>query len=332
MTADLIAQALGGDEDAFAELVAPYRRELHVHCYRFLGSVHDAEDAVQETRLSAWRGLGGFEQRASFRTWLYAVATSRCLNMLRTARRRPQVELPLPSAALPEPTRLGEPVWLEPYPDTLLEGAHDGPPEPHARLEANEAISLAFITALQHLPAQQRALLVLRDVLGFHASEVAAMLDTTEPAVTSALKRARSTLEQRVPDAEPPPEPRSPAERKLVEALTRALETNDVDAVVALVTHDVRVSMPPLPLEYHGRTATARFLAVVAAQPRTRRIVETRANGQPALAIYARDTSSGIYRGISLLVVTLAGERIATFTRFDPSSFASFGLPRKLKS
>jgi RNA polymerase sigma-70 factor, ECF subfamily len=332
-TAELIARAQNGDEDAFAELVAPYRRELHVHCYRILGSVQDAEDAVQETLLSAWRGLGGFEQRASLRTWLYAVATSRCLNQLRAGRRRPHVELPLHGIELPPPTELGEPVWLEPYPDALLEGGLPSPPGPEARYEMKETISLAFITALQLLPAQQRAVLVLREVLGFRASEIAAILETTEESVTSALKRARSSLEQRLPRAEPPPEPRSHGERELVARLTSALEANDVDGIVALVTDDVRVSMPPLPLEYHGRAAATRFLNVIAAQRRSRsshRIVETRANGQPALAIYGRDPGGDVFRAMSLLVLTLAGSRIAAFTRFDPSALAPFGLPRKL--
>src|ERR671930_1480866 len=215
VSTDLLARATAGDEEAFRELVDPFRRELHVHCYRILGSTEDAEDALQEILLAAWQGLGRFERRASLRTWLYRVATNRCLNMLRAARRRPGMEKPL-DADLPEPTRLSEVVWLEPYPDVLLDGLTDSPPGPEARYEAREAISLAFVTALQLLPPRQRAVLILRDVLGYHAPEVAAMLDTSEASVTSALKRARQTLEWRLPKDEPPPQPNSRTEHELV--------------------------------------------------------------------------------------------------------------------
>ena len=199
MTVELLARAQAGDGDAFAQLVEPFRRELQVYCYRFLGSVADAEDALQDTLLSAWQGLAGFEGRASLRTWLYRVATSRCLDALRSARRRPAVsEPPAEMSALepPEPTRLGELLWLEPYPDALLEGLADSAPGPEARYETMESVSLAFITALQLLPPRQRAAVILRDVLGFHASEAARILGTSEESVTSALKRARATLER----------------------------------------------------------------------------------------------------------------------------------------
>jgi RNA polymerase sigma factor (sigma-70 family) len=184
--AELIGRARSGDGEAFAELVDPYRRELQVHCYRILGSVQDAEDALQETLLAAWQGLDLYAERASIRTWLYRVATSRCLNALRSARRRPALAWPLPGVTLPEPTRLGEVPWLEPYPDALLEGLADAAPGPETRYEATEAISLAFITALQLLPPRQRAVLVLRDVLGFRARETAGILDTSEESVSSA--------------------------------------------------------------------------------------------------------------------------------------------------
>src|SRR5215469_3565063 len=185
---DLIARARAGDGDAFRELTEPYRRELQVHCYRMLGSFQDAEDALQETLLGAWRGLGGFtEERASLRTWLYKIATNRCLNAMRAARRRPAKEWDVPDVEPPEPTRLGEVVWLQPYPDDLLEGAAGMPPGPEARYEQAEAISLAFVTALQVLPPRQVAVLILRDVLGYRASEVAGMLDTTVESVNSAL-------------------------------------------------------------------------------------------------------------------------------------------------
>jgi RNA polymerase sigma-70 factor (TIGR02960 family) len=196
VTAELLALAQAGDPDAFAQLVQPYRRELQVYCYRFLGSAADAEDALQDTLLSAWQGLRGFEARASIRTWLYRVATSRCLDVLRSARRRPPVTPPTGGLEPPEPTRLGELHWLEPYPDHMLEGVADSAPGPEARQESRESISLAFITALQLLPPRQRAAVILREVLGFRASEAARILDTTEESVTSALKRARAALER----------------------------------------------------------------------------------------------------------------------------------------
>lgn len=328
VSTDLLELATAGDQDAFRELVEPYRPELHVHCYRILGSIQDAEDALQETLLAAWRGLAGFERRASVRTWLYSVATNRALNMLRAAKRRPEVGMP-PNVALPEPTRLAEPLWLEPYPDVLIDDELGSPPGPEARYEAKEAISLAFVTALQLLPARQRAVLILRDVLGFRAAEVARMLDSTVDSVTSALKRARATLESR-PHAEAPPEPESPAERELVSRLAAAFEGNDVDAIVALLADDVRLTMPPLPLEYVGRDEAARFYSVVAARPGRRRIVQTRANGQPALAFYSRDATGDEFVATSLLVVTLAGRRFAALARFDPSVLPHFGLPRIL--
>ena len=201
VTADLITRARAGDGEAFRELTEPYRRELQVHCYRMLGSVQDAEDALQDTLLTAWQGLGGFEGRASIRTWLYRIATNRCLNALRSASRRPAVEWNIPGVEPPEPTRLGEVAWLEPFPDSLLDGAMDVPLGPEARYEQAESISLAFVTALQILPPRQVAVLILRDVLGFHASEVAGMLDTTVESVTSALKRGRAGLQQHLPPA-----------------------------------------------------------------------------------------------------------------------------------
>ena len=210
MEADLMRRARAADGDAFRELTEPYRRELQVHCYRMLGSVQDAEDAVQDTLLAAWQGLGGFEGRASVRTWLYRIATNRCLNARRSARPgSPAIQWNIPQVEPPEPTRLGEVVWLQPYPDALLEGASDVPPGPEARYEQAESISLAFVTALQVLPPRQLAVLILRDVLGFHASEVAGMLDSTVASVNSALKRARASAAARYPPA-PGREPRRP--------------------------------------------------------------------------------------------------------------------------
>src|SRR5215210_5775840 len=227
VTTGLLTRARAGDGDAFRELIEPHRRELLVHCYRMLGSFQDAEDALQDTLLAAWRGLGGFEGRASLRTWLYRIATNRCLNERRSASRRPAKEWDVPEVEPPEPTRLGEVVWLEPFPDALLEGAIDVPLGPEARYEQTEAVSLAFVTALQVLPPRQLAVLILRDVLGFHANEVAEMLDSTVDSVASALKRARANLQRRRPvidDREPPPAPGSPAEDAIVAKFIRAWE------------------------------------------------------------------------------------------------------------
>lgn len=330
MSTDLLELATAGDQDAFRELVEPYRSELHLHCYRILGSIQDAEDALQETLLAAWRGLKGFERRASVRTWLYSVATNRTLNMLRAAKRGPQAELSMPpNVSLPEPTRRTEPLWLEPYPDALLDADLEGPPGPEARFEAKEAISLAFVTALQLLPARQRAVLILRDVLGFRAAEVAGMLDSTVESVTSALKRARATVGNRPRAADPPP-PDSPVERDLVARLANAFEANDIHGIVALLADDVRLAMPPLPLEYVGRDEAARFYSAVAARPGHRRLVKTRANGQPALAFYSQDVEGGEFLASSLTVVTLGGDRFVALDRFDAGVFRHFGLPRIL--
>jgi RNA polymerase sigma-70 factor (TIGR02960 family) len=334
VTTDLLGRARAGDGEAFGQLVEPYRRELQVHCYRILGSAQDAEDALQETLLAAWRGLGGFQERASIRTWLYRIATSRCLNALRSSSRHQRMRPPAPGLDPPEPTRLGEVLWLEPYPDLLLAGLAETAPGPEARYEATEAISLAFVTALQLLPPRQRAVLVLRDVLGFHAREVADMLEATEESVTSALKRARASLHRQLPPAgerEPPPAPNSAVEQELLQRLTRAYETGDVDGVVALLTGDVWVTMPPLPLEYQGRQLAARFLAAVAfRQGRTYRLVATRANGQPAFGAYVRDPHAPVLHAIGLLVLALAGRRICAMTLFDKGVLARFGLPRTL--
>src|SRR5215471_13184514 len=319
MTTDLIARARSGDADAFQELIDPHRRELQVHCYRILGSAQDAEDALQETMLAAWRGLGGFERRASLRTWLYRIATSRCLNALRAASHRPSTTVRLPNVALPEPSRLGEVVWLEPYPDVLLEGVVDAQPGPGARYESRESISLAFVTVLQLLPPRQRAVLVLRDVLGFRAHEVAEILETTEESVTSALKRARTTMARRLPagEQEPPPPPDSPAERELLARLTTAFESGDVDGIVRLMTDDGWLRMPPIPLEYQGRELIGRFYANVAfREGRQYRLVPTRANGEPAYGVYVLDRTAGIARANGLLVVTLSGDRVSAYTRF----------------
>jgi RNA polymerase sigma-70 factor (TIGR02960 family) len=332
VTADLITRARAGDGEAFEELTEPHRRELQVHCYRMLGSFQDAEDALQDTLVAAWQGLGGFEGRASIRTWLYRIATSRCLNALRSASRRPAKEWDIAGVEPPEPTRLGEVVWLEPYPNALLEGALDLPPGPEARYEQTEAISLAFVTALQILPARQLAVLILRDVLGYHASEVADMLDSSVESVNSALKRARASLERRLPasgERVPPPAAGSPAEQALAAKFARAYEAADIDALVSLLTEDIYVSMPPIPLEYQGREDVARFYGSIIRQGRIYELVPTRANGQPAFGTYLR-APSGIRHGTGLLVLTMAGDRICAMARFDTSVLPWFGLPRSL--
>jgi len=329
-----LARARAGDEDAFRELTEPHRRELQVHCYRILGSTQDAEDLVQETLLAAWRNLEGFEGRASMRSWLYRIATNRCLNALRDSKRRPQE---VPSVVEPpEPTRRAEPVWLEPYPDVLLEGLADAAPGPDARYETKESIELAFIVALQALPPRQRAVLVLRDVLGFRTAEVAEMLvDSSEASVKGALQRARAALRERLPDAdrERPPRPDSARERRLVGRFADAVESGDVDEMVALLTDDALLTMPPWPLEYQGHEAIGAFLRYreeVRGTPL--RVVPIRANTQPAFGCYLSDAHSAIARPRGLFVLTLEGDRVSAITWFtDSSVFPHFGLPRTLR-
>jgi len=333
MATDLIDRAQAGDQQAFRQLVEPYQRELQVHCYRILGSAQDAEDAMQETLLTAWRSLGGFEQRSSLRTWLYRIATTRSLNALRSASRRPVMEWSNRDVDPPEPTRLGEVPWLEPYPDVLLAELPDDTPGPQARYEVREAISLAFVTALQVLPPRQRAALILRDVLDFSTGEAAQVLQVSEQSVASAVKRARAALARQLPppgQQEAPPPPQSAAEQRLVARLTQAWEAADVDGIVALLTEDAWLTMPPLPLEYQGRDLAARFLTLAFRRRRRYRLVATRANGQPAFGLYLGDPHAPVLHANGLLVLTLAGERISMITRFDPSVLPRFGLPRSL--
>jgi RNA polymerase sigma-70 factor (TIGR02960 family) len=334
VTAELISRARAGDGDAFREMTEPHRQELQVHCYRMLGSLQDAEDALQDTLLAAWQGLGGFEGRASIRTWLYRIATNRCLDARRSARRRPAKEWDVPQVKPPEPTRLGEVVWLQPFPDALLEGVIDVPLGPDVRYERTESISLAFVTALQVLPPRQLAVLILRDVLGFHASEVTDMLDSTVESVNSALKRARASLRRRLSptaDREPAPAPESPSEHSIVTKFVSAWESADLDALVALLTDDVLISMPPMPFEYEGRDPAARFCASIFRSGRRFDLVPTRANGQPAFGAYLR-ANTGMRHGVGLYVLTLTGHRICAMTRFENTVLPWFGLPRSLPS
>jgi RNA polymerase sigma-70 factor (TIGR02960 family) len=331
-TADMLARARAGDGEAFGELTEPHRRELQVHCYRMLGSFQDAEDVIQETMLAAWQGIGGFtEERASLRTWLYKIATNRCLNARRAASRRPATEWDMSACEPPWPTPRDEAVWLQPYPDALLEGAAGAPPGPEARYEQAEATSLAFVTALQMLPPRQVAVLILRDVLGFRASEVAGMLEVTVESVNSALKRARASLQSRQPSAghQPPPVAGSPAEDAIVAKFVRAWEAADLDALVALLTDDVFVAMPPVPFGYEGRDVVTSYCASLFAEGRGFDLVPARANGQPAFGVYLR-ASAGIRHATAFYVLTLTGDQICAMTRFEASVLPWFGLPRSL--
>jgi RNA polymerase sigma-70 factor (ECF subfamily) len=322
MAAGLIARAQAGDADAFTAVVQPYRNELRVHCYRMLGSLQDAEDAVQDTLLAAWQGIGGYEARASIRTWLYRIATNRCLNASRSTARRRAGEWPIPNVAAPEPSRLGEIVWLEPCPDVLL--------GPEAGYERRESISLAFVTALQTLPPRQVAVLVLRDVLGFRAGEVAEMLDSSLDSVNSALKRARAAL-HRSQAGSSAPVADSASETAVVARFVRAWESLDIDALVDLLTDDVFVSMPPVPFEYEGRDLVRQFCAAIFQAGRRFELVPTRANGQPAFGAYLRGPN-GISNCTGIYVLTLAGDRISAMTRFENTTLPWFGLPRSLSS
>jgi RNA polymerase sigma-70 factor, ECF subfamily len=333
MTEQTLARARAGDEVAFGDLTSPYRRELQLHIYRIVGSTQDAEDLLQETLLAAWRSLGQYEGRASLRAWLYRIATNRSLDALRANRRRPEEAQRM--TEVPAPTRFAEPTWLEPYPDVLLEGIPDERPGPDARFEAKEAIALSFIAGLQHLPPQQRAALVLRDVLGFRAAEVADMLQASEASVNSLLRRARSAFEARLPttNRERAPLPDSRRERDVLDRLADAFEAGDIDRVVALLTDDAWLTMPPEPYEYQGRVAIGAFLDNRAGhRGAPLRLVPTRANGQPAFGCYFPVPQTGIARPYGLLVLGLAGDQISAMTWFaDSSVFPHFGLPRTLR-
>ena len=326
MTEATLEAAQAGDGDAFRELVDPYRHELLAHCYRILGSVQDAEDVLQEALLAAWRSIGGFDGR-SLRAWLYRIATNRCLNFLRDESRRPQpAGLPDSRSARTGPARSDDPWWLEPYPDALLDNAAAGP---EARYDARESIALSFVAGLQHLPPQQRAVLVLRDVLGFPAAEVAGILGTTPAAVNSALIRARAGIR---PDRDlgDVPLPRSGAEAAVVERFVEAFERFDLDRLVALLTGDARLTMPPEPVEFRGPLAIAGFFESHLWGTELK-LVSTRANDQPALALYLADPCAPIWRVSSLAVLTLRGDQVCAITRFgDRALFARFGLPRTL--
>ena len=329
VTTSVIERASRGDEAAFRELTEPLRGELEFHCYRMLGSLQDAEDVLQETMLAAWRSLPSFEHRSSLRTWLYRIATNRCLNALRDAARRPPTP-PIPPFPIPTPTRTADPHWLEAYPEDRLGWLADHAPGPAARYETREAVEITFIAALQRLSGRQRAVLVLRDVLGFHADETAAMLDTSVEAVKSALKRARIVLAAEQPERLTPPAPSSAAETALLARFAEAFLADDVDGMVKLVSEHAWFRMPPSNLEYQGKTKIRGLLTAVAAfragQPS--RLLATRANGQPAYGVYRVDPVSGLARPAGLLLLSLTGRRIAALTWFiGPSPLERLGLP-----
>jgi RNA polymerase sigma-70 factor (ECF subfamily) len=331
VSGDVLTRARAGDEAAFRELIDPYRRELRLHCYRILGSLQDAEDQLQETLLAAWRGLESFEGRASLRAWLYRIATNRCLNALRDRTRRPQ-EVPS-MVEPPEPSRMAEPIWLEPYPDVLLEGVADTTPGPEASYDTRESVALAFVAALQHLPPRQRAALVLHDALGFRNAEVAEMLDTSEGSVKGALQRAHATVDERLPAGgrERSPLPSSTGERELAGQFSAALERGDTDTIVSLLTDDAWLTMPPQPYEYQGAQTIGRFLHHRTGLHGKLRLVPTRANGQPAFGCYLPDPQAAIARAYGLMVLTLSDKRISAITWFgERSLLAHFGLPRTL--
>ena len=301
-----------------------------------LGSFQDAEDAVQDALSSAWQAVASFEERSSLRTWLYRIATNRCLNLRRSASRRPAKQWDVAGVEPPSPTRLGEVVWLEPLPDSFLESVQALPLGPEARYEQSESISLAFVTAPQLLPPRQVAVLVLRDVLGFRAREVADLLDSTTDSVNSALKRARAGLGRRLPerpDRAPAPAPGSAAEESLVAEFVRAYSSSDLDALIALLTDDVFMSMPPMPpmpLEYEGLEIVAEFCeALLSRGGRTFDLVPTRANGQPAFGLYVH-ANDGLRHATGLVAISLAGSRISSMIRFESSVLPWFGLPRSL--
>ena len=325
-----------GDRDAFQRLAEPYRRELQLHCYRMLGSLQDAEDLVQETFLRAWRGLAGFEERSSFRTWLYRIATNACLNALagRAPRVLPEVQGPPSDQPLDRMLERGPATdipWLQPYPEAALEGVADPAPGPEARYEMHEAVQLAFVAAIQYLPPRQRAVLLLHDVLGWSAAESARLLNASVASVNSALQRARATLGKHLPQDQPKPQPASDdRQRALLDRYLRAWESADVDGFVALLREDATVSMPPWREWYRGRESLRRFFDW-AWRPGGHgpfRLIPIGANGQPAFAFYCRGDIETEWRAHSIHVLSVHDDSIAKLTFFlNPGLFVSFGLP-----
>jgi RNA polymerase sigma-70 factor, ECF subfamily len=318
---EVLAAARGGDEQAFARLVEPYRSELHAHCYRMLGSVYDADDALQETLLRAWRGIARFDGRSALRSWVYTIATNVSLTQIA---RRPKRVLPIDYGPAADPhdapgTPIVETVWIEPYPDEML-GLEDGYAAPEARYEQRESVELAFIAALQHLAPNQRAVLILREVLGFAAKETAAMLETTVASVNSALQRARGAVEQRVPEHSQQETLRSLSDdglRELVEQYVDAWERNDVEAFAAMLTEEATFAMPPLASWYRNRDGIRIWAANSPMSGAWRwRAAYTRANGQPALGFYSWDEDAQAYLPFALNVLTFSGAQVSDVTAF----------------
>ena len=326
MTDTTLARAQAGDGAAFRDLTEPHRRELLTHCYRILGSLQDAEDVLQEVLLSAWRSIGAFDGR-SFRAWLYRIATNRCFNFLRDESRRPRRSAEFWPTAAAVPAQ--DPWWLEPLPDSL---ADDATPGPEAHYEARESIALSFVSSLQRLPAQQRAVLVLRDVLGFPASDAAEILGTSTASVNSALLRARGGFNPPIARHQVPL-PRSAEERQLADRFVDAFESVDVDKLVALLTEDACFAMPPEPVEFHGPLAIADFCQSLPFWGQPLKLVESRANGQPAFGYYVQDRATSVFQGNGLMVLGLRADGVSGITRFGgPGVLARFGLPRTLKA
>jgi RNA polymerase sigma-70 factor (TIGR02960 family) len=324
----LLARARAGDEDAFGALITPYLRELHVHCYRMLGSVHDAEDVMQEVLMRAWRHLDAFDGRGSVRGWLYRIATNRCL----TARSRAAAPAPALGPVPPPPNAPDiEVTALTPYPDTWL-AELAGPGDPAASYEVRESVQLAFLTVIQLLPPRQRAALLLRDVLGFSAAETAQILRSSQASVTSALQRARATLEtHRASGRLRRVSPSSPgAERALADRFTAAWHAGDIPALVSVLAGDCLLTMPPAPLAYRGREAIGAFFATVpaAGDLAAIRLLPVQANQQPAVAAYLRD--GAVARAYGIMVLTVNDDAITEITGFaDPSLFPLFGLSQQ---
>ena len=332
MRTQALERARAGDQDAFRKLTDPYRQELQVHIYRIVGSFQDTEDLLQETLLAAWRGLDAFEERASVRSWLYRIATNRALDALRATRRRTEDLQPM--TEIPEPSRFGAAIWIEPFPDMLLEGIPDQAPGPEARYETKEAIELGFIVGLQHLSPSQRAVLVLRDVLGYRAEEVAEMLETTTHSVNSLLRRARAAFESRLPSAERDraPLPDSRHERDTVGRFADAIQTGDINGVIALLTKGAWLTMPPEPYEYQGPATIGAFLSHRLVTRGAPLLVPTRANNQPAFGAYFRTAQTDVARLYGILVLTLEDRQISAITWLGGTSFSPhFGLPRILR-
>ena len=343
---DLLARARRGDESAYRQLVEPRRPELHAHCYRMLGSVDDAEDALQDALLRAWRGLPRFAGRSSFRSWLYRIATNASLDSIQ---RRPRRTVPVDHGPPSDPhdgpgTPLTESVWIEPYPDDLL-ASDDSFTAPEARYDELESVELAFVAALQHLPARQRAALILKDVLGFSAAEVADHLETTTASVNSALQRARGTLDDKLPDRSQQENARSVGDdelRAVVEGYMEAWERGDVEGVAAMLAEDAILTMPPMATWYDGRDAVKVFLSDFAFAKqwdgsafvpgdRTVRLVPTRANGQLAFGAYRLDRDAGVFKPYTIQMLTLRGREIVEVTGFvAPGYFRHFDLPAEL--